>query len=70
MDITYDLQSFMRDLTNIQEQTFKESSFASILGINMDWLSFMGRAGCQVALIGANLPLFLLYLLYNIPLAL
>jgi hypothetical protein len=29
MDITYDLQSFMRDLTHIREQTFKESTIIS-----------------------------------------
>lgn len=33
----------------------KYASIAAILGINMDWLTFVSRAGCHVALLGANL---------------
>ena len=45
MDITYDLQSFMRDLTCMREQTFKESTIISAFQKAGIWL-----VSCAIAL--------------------
>lgn len=36
-------------------ESLKYASIAATLGINMDWLTFMSRAGCHLALLAANL---------------
>ncbi|KFZ24928.1 hypothetical protein V502_00605 [Pseudogymnoascus sp. VKM F-4520 (FW-2644)] len=33
-------------------ETLKYASIAAFLGINMDWLTFVSRAGCDIALLG------------------
>lgn len=42
-------------LERLPLESLKYASIAATLGINMDWLTFVSRAGCHLALLGANL---------------